>query len=119
MIGDFIFIRTVKSINVDDELTIAYTNPYASFEERTETFQNWNSGNGFLCLCDVCSYLRGNTKVVNMQRNVHEAHNDAIEYCSLGYAMNESASTVMSFERMNRMIDDFDHLPIKGQGNVT
>lgn len=119
IIGDFHFIITNCPVSTDEELTIAYCDLRKSFVDRCEIFKNWNSGDGFMCLCKRCVYLRLNPAIVAIDVEIEKAYIEAAKLCSQGYSMGKAADKALSMKRRKILITQLEKLSRVGQGNLS
>lgn len=58
--GDYMFIRTNRDINKNEELFVKYTDILDSFSDRVNTFNSWGEGGNasFICKCPRCTLCR-------------------------------------------------------------
>jgi tetratricopeptide (TPR) repeat protein len=119
IIGDYHFIITNRPVSTDEELTITYCDLRKPFVDRCEIFKNWNSGDGFTCLCKRCVYLRLNPAIVAIDVEIEKAYIEATNLCAQGYSMGKAADKALSMKRRKILITQLEKLSIVGQGNLS
>ena len=119
IIGDFIFIFTMKPVEKDEELTFGYWDVRLSFADRTEKFANWNHGDGFVCLCDRCFYCRANPSVVEIEREVDDANKKSRSLLTDRSQLGTAANQAMPRQRRLALISQLKRLPLVAQAALS
>ena len=113
-INDHMFIRSIRPIAAQEELTISYTDPEMSFAEKSAIFARWIRPNvGFTCACDYCALLRLDRKQREMEAEVDTAYKKAAKLVSSlkGIKMAQAAEKVMPERRRLDILSAHAALP--------
>lgn len=77
--GDYMFIRTNRDINKNEELFVKYTDIIDSFSKRVSTFNHWGEGENasFICNCPRCTLCRDpHSDYLELEENTKKLCND-------------------------------------------
>jgi hypothetical protein len=118
--GDHMFIRSVRPIRLGEELCISYSGHDDCYDERKNRFRDWIAkGVGFECQCTVCTALRSDRKLRQMEKKVHAAYEAAAKLISSTHTtMARAADSAMSPKERQHILSALKDYPLHLQHNT-
>jgi tetratricopeptide (TPR) repeat protein len=119
-IGDHLFVRANRPIAAGEELCLSYMDSNASYQQRAEAFSNWvRPGVGFQCVCECCTMLRSNPRLLEMEQEVDSAYKAASKLVATQkIPMGIAAEKTIPHVRRTVILSAFRELPLNCQHNT-
>jgi len=113
-VGKHMFIKTTRPIKKGEELCIAYTSLYGTYEERKTSFAKWaNQNNGFVCACNLCHFYRTHDHIRSISEEIEYAYKRGVN--SNRGSMAEAVENILPSKRRKYLIKTLGGLPLQLQ----